>query len=78
MRLTCWSWLEKPERWIKERDYEGYEPFDGTPSWLRAFTFRNGFGNASSNLSGKPVNLRPLLGVKPHASTKGRGTWRDI
>lgn len=69
------SRLEKLERWVEEHDYEGYEPFDGLSSYLRAFTFRNGFMERLliQLVRQSPVNLRPLLGVKPHASTKGRG-----
>jgi hypothetical protein len=69
------SRLGKLERWIEGHDYEGYEPFDGLSSWLGAFTFRNGFMERLliQLVRQSPVNLRPLLGVKPHASTKGRG-----
>ena len=69
------SRLGKLERWVEEHDYEGYEPFDGMASWLRAFTFHNGFMERLliQLVRQSPVNLRPLLGVKPHLSTKGRG-----
>ena len=69
------SRLAKLERWVEEHDYEGYEPFDGMSSWLRAFTFHNGFMERLliQLVRQSPVNLRPLLGVKPHPSTKGRG-----
>ena len=69
------SRLGKLERWVETQDYEGYEPFDGMSSWLSAFTFRNGFMERLliQLVRQSPVNLRPLLGVMPHASTKGRG-----
>lgn len=67
--------LRRLENWIEERDYAGYEPFDGLLSPLRALT-------AGSLLMDRvllqlvrqsPFNLRPLLGIKPQPSTKGRG-----
>lgn len=68
------SSLAKLEQWLKLHRYEAYEPFDGLNSWLRPF--------AVSKLSRQilvqvgvrsPVNLRPLLGIKPSVSTKGVG-----
>jgi hypothetical protein len=69
------SRIEKLERWVEEHDYVGYEPFDGLSSYLRAFTLRTGYMERLliQLVRQCPVNLRPLLGVKPHASTKGRG-----
>src|SRR3990172_12852262 len=44
-------------------------------SFLKVFTFHNIFMERLliQLIRQSPVNLRPLLGVKPHASTKGWG-----
>lgn len=67
--------LKKLEKWIEDRKYEGYEPFDGMFSYLRMFTFHSILFERIliQVVRQSPVNLRPLLGVKPHASTKARG-----
>src|ERR1043166_7429433 len=67
--------LEKVQRWVEERDYRGYEPFDGLSSWARPLTFGNLFAERllQQLIRQSPVNLRPLMGVTPKESTKGRG-----
>jgi rhamnogalacturonyl hydrolase YesR len=61
--------------WVEARDYKGYEPSDGLTSFLRPLTF--GIELADRVLMQvvwkSPINLRPLLGVKPGASSQGRG-----
>jgi hypothetical protein len=61
--------------WVEAHDYKGYEPFDGLGSYFRPFTFRNQFLERSlmQVVRRSPLNLRPLLGIKPLESTKGRG-----
>lgn len=67
--------LNRVERWIEDRDYKGYEPFDGLSSWFRPLTF----GNLTlervllQSIRQSPINLRPLMGVKTKESTKGKG-----
>jgi rhamnogalacturonyl hydrolase YesR len=63
------------EKWVEDHDYKAYEPFDGLSSPLRFLTFGNLFLNRLllQLIRQSPVNLRPLLGVKPLESTKGRG-----
>ena len=63
------------EKWVEENNYRGYEPFDGLSSYLRPLTFGNLFLDRLllQLIRQSPVNLRPLLGVKPLESTKGRG-----
>jgi len=65
----------KVQRWVEERDYKGYEPFDGLSSFLRPLTFGNLFLDRvlMQVVRQSPVNLRPLLGIKPLESTIGRG-----
>ena len=66
---------KKVERWVEAHDYKGYEPFDGLSSFIRPLTF----GSLALDrilmqvVRQSPVNLRPLLGIKPLESTIGRG-----
>ena len=63
------------EKWVEDNDYKGYEPFDGLSSSLRPLTFGNLFLDRvlMQLVRQSPVNLRPLLGIRPLPSTKGRG-----
>jgi len=67
--------IDKVERWVEGQDYKGYEPFDGLSSYLRPLTFKSLFLERvlQQLVRQSPVNLRPLLGIKPKESTKGRG-----
>jgi len=67
--------LQKVEKWVEEHHYRGYEPFDGLSSPLRRFTFGNLLLDRLllQLVRQSPVNLRPLLGIKPLDSTIGRG-----
>jgi len=67
--------IEKLEKWVECHNYKGYEPFDGSSSFLRLLTFGNLYAERLLHqlVRRSPVNLRPLLGIKPEVSTKGRG-----
>jgi len=67
--------LELLQEWVEDHDYQGYEPFDGLSSWARALTFRNLFAQRilQQSIRQSPFNLRPLFGIRPQDSTKGRG-----
>ena len=67
--------LANLEQWIVDHNYRGYEPFDGLSSVLRPLTFRNELAERilQQTIRQSPINLRPLFGVKPLDSTKGRG-----
>lgn len=67
--------LQKVQRWVEEHDYKGYEPFDGLSSWFRPLTFGNLLAERilMQAIRQSPINLRPVMGVKPKDSTKGRG-----
>jgi polysaccharide biosynthesis protein VpsJ len=67
--------IERLERWVETHDYRGYEPFDGLSSYVHPLTFGNLFLERIVQQVGRrsPVNFRPLLGIKPLESTKGRG-----
>lgn len=65
----------KVEEWVERNEYRGYEPFDGLSSPLRVLTCNNLFLERlfQQAVRQSPVNVRPLLGIRPKDSTKGRG-----
>jgi rhamnogalacturonyl hydrolase YesR len=67
--------IKKLEKWVEDHNYKGYEPFDGLLSYLRPLTLNNLFCERllQQLVRQSPVNLRPLLGIRPQESTKGRG-----
>lgn len=67
--------LKKLEKWIEDHDYKGYDPADGLTSYLRPLTFGNLLLDRvlQQVIWRSPINLRPLLGVKPLDSNIGRG-----
>lgn len=67
--------LNRVQRWVEARNYQGYEPFDGLSSRFRPLTMGNLFAERLllQLVRQSPVNLRPLLGISPKDSTKGRG-----
>src|SRR4029450_13743129 len=67
--------LNRVQRWVEEHNYRGYEPFDGLSSWFRTLTLHNLFAERllMQFVPQSPVNLRPLMGITPKDSTKGRG-----
>ena len=67
--------IKKLEKWVEDHGYKGYEPFDGLSSYLKPLTFNNLFLERllQQLVRQSPINLRPILGVKPKESTKGRG-----
>lgn len=67
--------MHRVQKWIEDHNYKGYEPFDGLESFLRPLTFGTVLGEQLLQQVGRqsPINIRPLIGVKPQDSTKGRG-----
>ncbi|HYM74946.1 MAG TPA: hypothetical protein VE377_03120 [Candidatus Dormibacteraeota bacterium] len=67
--------LERLQQWIESHHYCGYEPFDGLSSWARPLAFGNQLGERilQQLIRQSPFNLRPLFGIRPQESTKGRG-----
>jgi rhamnogalacturonyl hydrolase YesR len=67
--------LQKVQDWVEDHKYKGYEPFDGLSSWARPLAFGTIMGDRllMQTIRQSPINLRPLLGVTPKDSTKGRG-----
>lgn len=72
---TILSSLKKLEKWIEDHNYKGYDPADGLTSFLRPLTFGNLFLDRIllQVVQRCPVNLRPMLGIKPLDSFIGRG-----
>ncbi len=66
--------LQQHERWLKAHDYRGYDPHDGLKSpLLAALTGRSRvLGMAALQLVKRsPVNVRPVLGIRPAHNAKG-------
>jgi hypothetical protein len=61
--------------WVEAQNFSGYEPFDGQSSYLRPLTLGLPFLERvlQQAVRRSPVNVRPLLGIRPRESTKGRG-----
>lgn len=69
------SALARVQKWVEDHDYRGYEPFDGLSSWARPLAMGNQLAERllQQAIRQSPFNLRPLFGVRPKDSTKGRG-----
>jgi hypothetical protein len=67
--------IARLDEWVEAHEYRGYEPFDGLSSWLRPLTLRRELPQRMLQqlVRQSPFNLRPLLGITPKDSTKGRG-----
>src|SRR3954465_856090 len=68
--------LQQLERWVQNADWKGYDTFDGLSSPVaRLFTWNHPFLKQvwQQGVRRFPLNLRPLLGIKPGMSTKGMG-----
>lgn len=67
--------LKRLAGWVEDHNYKAYDPGDGQMSFLKALTLERPF--AKRLLTGvvlrAPFNVRPLMGIKPHTSTKGMG-----
>jgi hypothetical protein len=67
--------LKTVEQWVEDHAYKAYEPFDGLSSPLRPLISGNLLLERLllQAVRQSPVNIRPILGIKPLPSTKGRG-----
>jgi hypothetical protein len=67
--------LDRVAKWVEDRQFRGYEPFDGLSSWARPLAFHRPDMERllQQIIRQSPVNLRPLFGIRPKDSTKGRG-----
>jgi rhamnogalacturonyl hydrolase YesR len=63
-------------RWLKAKDYRGYDTFDGLNArFVRPITFENKFLQMALQQGVRrfPLNVRPFLGIPRARSTKGMG-----
>jgi glycosyltransferase involved in cell wall biosynthesis/rhamnogalacturonyl hydrolase YesR len=62
-------------RWVEEHNYKAYDPGDGNLSFLRHATFNRHFSRRllTAVVLRTPFHIRPLIGIRPHTSTKGMG-----
>jgi hypothetical protein len=67
--------LRRLEDWVRQHDYRAYDPGDGQLSFLRHLTFgRLPLERVlTAGVLRTPLNMRPMLGIRPHTSTKGMG-----
>jgi rhamnogalacturonyl hydrolase YesR len=67
--------LEHLAAWVEAKDFRAYDPGDGQLSYLSALTFgRQALERVlTAAVLRTPFNIRPLLGIAPHTSTKGMG-----
>jgi len=75
LREKLESSIARVASWVEEHDYQGYDPGDGLNSFLRPLAFGNRLAERVllQLIWKSPFNLRPLVGIKPMDSTKGRG-----
>jgi rhamnogalacturonyl hydrolase YesR len=66
---------EKVARWVEGHDYKAFDPGDGNLSILHPLTFNHQFLERvlQQIVYRAPWNVRALLGIRPHTSTKGMG-----
>lgn len=67
--------IDQVIRWIELHNYRAYDPGDGDLSYLRHLTFGVHFFRRllTASVLRTPFHIRPLIGIKPHTSTKGMG-----
>ena len=68
--------LRRLQQWVEQANWSAYDTFDGLSSpYARLFTFGSGFLKQVWQQAVRrfPINLRPVLGIKPSMSTKGMG-----
>jgi len=71
--------IKKLDAWVQRANWRGYDTFDGLSSPLAPFLTLNQPVLKIALQQGVrrfPLNLRPLLGIKPDMSTKGMGFFR--
>jgi hypothetical protein len=67
--------IQGVEHWVEAHGYRGYDPGDGENSFLRYFTFNTHLLRRllTAAVLRAPFEIRPLIGIRPHTSTKGIG-----
>jgi hypothetical protein len=67
--------IERLQSWVVANDYQAYDPGDGELSFLRYATLNMHFLRRllTASVLRVPFHIRPLIGIRPHRSTKGMG-----
>ena len=67
--------IDRVTNWVESHDYAAYDPGDGEKSFLRHLTFRRHSLRRilTAVVLRSPFEIRPLIGIRPHTSTKGMG-----
>jgi hypothetical protein len=67
--------IEKLLSWVHRCGYKGYEPFDALLSPLKVCLFGNPVAQRIfiQVVRQCPINLRPMIGIRPHYSSMGMG-----
>src|SRR6266404_5177202 len=75
MKQTLHQSIQAVTGWVEEHDYRAYDPGDGDLSFLRHFTLNVPFLRRllTGGVLRTPFHIRPLIGIRPHRSTKGMG-----
>lgn len=75
MRDRILDSLRRLGDWVERHQYRGYDPGDGLNSFLRPLALGNRLAERVllQLIWKSPINVRPLVGIKPTESTKGRG-----
>jgi len=75
MKKKIQNSLEALGGWVEDHDYKAFDPGDGQLSFLAMLTFKQEFLQRllTASVLRVPFNIRPLLGIPPHTSTKGMG-----
>jgi rhamnogalacturonyl hydrolase YesR len=75
LELRIQKSMEQLALWVERHDYKAYDPGDGQMSPLRQLAFGSFFLKRSLTAAvlRTPFNIRPLMGIQPHTSTKGMG-----
>jgi hypothetical protein len=76
LKATIYESIARLSRWLEENDYRGYDTFDGLSApFLRPLAFDSKLLRIVLQQSVRrfPLNLRPLLGITKHHSSKGMG-----
>jgi len=76
MKDKIYKSLMSLDAWVQKADWKGYDTFDGLSSPLSPYlTFNHPFLKQcwQQGVRRFPINLRPVLGIKPAMSTKGMG-----
>ncbi|MGO8787569.1 MAG: hypothetical protein ACLQVL_09325 [Terriglobia bacterium] len=75
VRKTLQRSIRAVSRWVEEHHYRAYDPGDGDMSFLRYCTFNTHLLRRllTAAVLRTPFHIRPLIGIRPHTSTKGMG-----